>query len=119
MRVKVDESLPDDVSDVLADAGHDAHTVRAEQLGGSVDEKIIEFCRDELRTLITLDVDFADIRAYPPEASPGMIVLRLHLQSKPHVLGVVRRLLPMLESRDLQGQLWIVDEAGVRIRGRE
>lgn len=27
--------------------------------------------------LITFDMGFADIRAYPPEAAPGLIVLRL------------------------------------------
>jgi predicted nuclease of predicted toxin-antitoxin system len=43
MRFKVDENLPVEVADSLRQAGYDTATV------------------------ITLDTDFADIRAYPPE----------------------------------------------------
>jgi predicted nuclease of predicted toxin-antitoxin system len=34
------------------------------------------FCTHEGRILLTLDLDFSDIRAYLPEEFPGILVLR-------------------------------------------
>ena len=67
--------------------------------------------------MITLDADFADIRAYPPEQFPGLIVLRLRRQDKLHVLEVIGRLIPLLSSEPLEHLLWIVEETRLRIRG--
>ena len=83
---------------------------------GRPDNDVAATCRPEERTLITLDVGFGDIRAYPPGWFPGLIVLRLTDQSRRHVLSVFSRLLPVLESEPLQKCLWVVDEQRVRIR---
>jgi hypothetical protein len=66
--------------------------------------------------LITLDVDFADIRAYPPADFPGLIVLRLRRQDKPYVLGILARLVEVFSKEPLDKYLWIVEEGRVRIR---
>ena len=63
--------------------------------------------------VVTLDLDFADIRAYPPADHAGIIVFRLTLLDKFHVLSVLQRLLPVLEHEPLAGKLWIVDETSV------
>ncbi len=117
MAFKVDENLPVEVADLLRQAGHDAATVAEEELGGAPDADISTVCQDEGRALITLDTDFGDIRAYPPEQYPGVVVLRLRRQDKPHVLGVVERLLTMLSEEQLAHRLWIVSETQLRIRG--
>ena len=66
---------------------------------------------------MTLDMDFADIRAYPPAEFPGLIVLRLRQQDKPQVLDVLTRLMQLFGQEPLDRNLWIVDEKRVRIRG--
>lgn len=66
---------------------------------------------------ITLDLDFADIRRYPPENYAGIIVLRPANQGISAVLRLMRRALPLLGQEPLTGALWIVDEQRVRIRG--
>ena len=115
MLIKTDENLHPDVAALLREGGHDALTVSEQQLQGSTDAVIIEVCRREDRALITLDVGFADIRNYPPEQYRGLIVLRLNSQSRAHVVAVVTRLLPLLDTQPLAGALWIVSESGVRI----
>ncbi len=65
---------------------------------------------------MTLDLDFGDIRAYPPERFAGLIVLHLKWQDKPHVLAVARRLLQAVSVEALRAKLWIVDETHIRIR---
>lgn len=65
---------------------------------------------------MTLDLDFADIRTYPPDEHPGLIVLRLARQDKPHVVDVFRRTLKAVGHESLEGRLWIVEEKRIRIR---
>jgi predicted nuclease of predicted toxin-antitoxin system len=117
MRFKIDENLPLEVAELLRRAGHDALTVLDENLGGQADRTIGQVIREEKRALITLDLDFADIRSFPPGEYAGLIVLRLEKQDKPRVLGVIGRVLPLLGKEQLIGLLWVVDESAVRIRG--
>lgn len=119
MKFKVDENLPIEVGEILTDAGHDARTVTDEELTGAADPKLAEVARKEERALVTLDLDFADIRVYPPQEYPGIIVLRLKRQDRPHVLEVCRRLLTVLKEEPLTERLWIVEEDRIRIRGSE
>lgn len=97
-------------------AGYEAVTVDDQQLVGSNDLDLSQICRSEGRVLVTLDLDFADIRTYPPENYPGLIVLRLGRQDKLHVLDVFRKLLKAIGSEPLDGHLWIVEENRIRIR---
>ncbi|MBL9123425.1 MAG: DUF5615 family PIN-like protein [Planctomycetaceae bacterium] len=116
MRLKVDENLHVEVADRLAAAGHDVHTVASEGLRGAEDTAIVERCRAEDRALVTLDLDFADIRSYPPADHPGMIVLRVSNQSRGWVLSVIDRLIVLLESEPVLHRLWVVSESDLRIR---
>jgi len=65
-RFKLDENLPRDVEGLLGEAGHDVETALSERLGGEPDRKVFDASRCEDRILVTLDLDFADIRLYPP-----------------------------------------------------
>jgi predicted nuclease of predicted toxin-antitoxin system len=116
MKFKIDENLPIEVAVALRDAGHDAMSVVDQGLGGRADTSVAEVCRREGRSLVTLDVDFANVQAYPPRDHPGFIVLRLQRQDKPHVLGVVATVVPLLGEEPLEHRLWIVDESRIRIR---
>ena len=117
MRFKVDENLPVEIATVLRQSGHDAETVQEENLGGFPDTQIGATCQQEERCLITLDLDFADIRAYPPSEYPGIIVFRLMHQDKQHVLSVLARAMHVLSTEPLHGHLWVVDERRIKIRG--
>ncbi len=77
MRFKTDENLPIEVAQLLVNSGYDVKTVNEQQLQGAKDSVIFDVCNNEQRILVTLDLDFADINIYPPEKSPGIIVLRV------------------------------------------
>ena len=87
-----------------------------QQMGGRSDPDVAAVCQRKDRALVTLDLDFSDIRAYPPADFAGIIVLRLARLDKQRILAAVQRLLPVLDQEPLTGKLWIVDEATVRIR---
>ena len=116
MRFKVDENLHEDLVVALRREGHDAQTVYDEQLRGSPDAAIAEVCQREERALVTLDLDFGNIREYPPEDYPGLMVLRVVDQSRPHVLQVFSQVFELLPRQPLSGHLWVISESGVRIR---
>lgn len=116
MRIKTDENLPVEATDAFRAAGHDAVSVPEQRLGGQPDSVVSSVCRDEGRVLVTLDADFADIRAYPPTRCPGVIVLRVANQSKPLVLAYIQRLIRALASSDCAHQLWVVEAERIRVR---
>ncbi len=119
MRFKVDENLPIEVAGLLCSAGLDALTVFDQRLIGEADSRILDICQEEGRTLITLDLDFSDVRSYPPQEYFGLVVLRLHRQDKPYVLETIRGIIPLFEHEQIEGRLWIVEENRIRVRGEE
>jgi predicted nuclease of predicted toxin-antitoxin system len=119
MRFKVDENLHPEAVELLREVGHDAVSVWDQQMRGAKDPTLAEACRAEDRALITLDLGFGDIREYPPEQWPGIIVLRLRGQHRTHVTAVLRRLALLFTTLPLSGRLWVVTEQSVRVRGGE
>ncbi len=117
MRFKTDENLHPELAVFLRENGHDALTVWDEQLRGRPDTDLAAVCQLEQRALVTLDTGFADIRVYPPRQHAGLIVLRVADQSRRSILKVFPRVLNLLKSEPLSGQLWIVSERSVRVRG--
>jgi predicted nuclease of predicted toxin-antitoxin system len=116
MRFKCDENLPSDVTVLLLAAGHDAHSVLDEQMGGAPDSALARVCQDESRIFITLDLDFADIRNYPPQDYHGIIVLRPGRNDRDAILAIIPRVLVLLQTELIAGRLWIVDNHRTRIR---
>ncbi len=116
MKFKIDENLPVEASEVLRKADHDALTVHDQHMSGHSDNQIAMACQKEKRAIVSLDLDFADIRSYPPKDFSGLIVLRLKRQDKNHGLKMLFGVLKILSSESLDGTLWIVDENRIRIR---
>ncbi|MCA9164438.1 MAG: DUF5615 family PIN-like protein [Planctomycetales bacterium] len=116
MQFKIDENLPVDAAEVLRNTGHDALTIHDQQMVGQPDPSVAAVCLSEQRALITLDLDFADIRTYPPGEYCGIIVLRPRSQAKQSVLSLMHHLADLLTIEPLAGNLWILQETGLRIR---
>jgi len=119
VKFKVDENLPVEVRDQLRNAGHEAATVLDEGLGGRPDSDVADVCKSEERVLVTLDTDFGNIRAYPPEDFHGIIVIRAEDQSKPAILKFVSRIIAALGKDAVGRTLWIVEENRIRVRSSE
>lgn len=116
MQFKIDENLPIDAAELLRQAGHDALTIGDQHMTGEADPRVAAVCQSEQRALVTLDLDFSDIRTYPPGDYAGIIVIRPRTQAKPAVLQLVARMIPLLDTEPLSGHLWILQENGLRIR---
>ena len=119
MDFKVDENLPSEACQILRDAGHNAVSVLDQHMGGRPDADIATVCASEMRCLVTLDTDFANMIAYPPGDYSGIVVFRSGNQAKPTVLGLIQQFLSVLASETLDRHLWIVEHDRIRVRGPE
>lgn len=75
LRFKIDINMPVEAASVLNDSGHNALTIHDQQMVGETDTQIGYICKPEHRALVTLDLDFSDIRTYPPREHPGIVLL--------------------------------------------
>jgi len=114
-RFKLDENLPARAGDALRKAGHDVRTVLEQDLGGAADPVVFEACGAESRVLVTLDLDFADIRRRGVSESPGILVIRVGRQDVRTVCAAIRSALPDLERESLGGSIWIIEPHRVRV----
>jgi predicted nuclease of predicted toxin-antitoxin system len=106
LKFKVDENLPTEYASILREAGFEADTVSDEKLSGAGDSVLSERCRAEDRVLMTLDLDFANVQAYPPKSHPGIVVFRSKSQDKPTLVALLKRLVPALLHLSPKHQLW-------------
>lgn len=65
---------------------------------------------------MTLDLDFGNIQAYPPQSYSGIVVFRSKSQDKATLIRLFERLLRTLAQRSPERQLWIVEHDRIRIR---
>lgn len=115
MKFKLDENLSPTHAGLFVALGYDAHSVVEQALGGQPDDRVIDVCAREGRTLVTLDLDFANIHAYPPSKFSGIVVLRLASQGHEVVEAAIVRVLTLLQQESAYGALWIVEDDRIRI----
>jgi predicted nuclease of predicted toxin-antitoxin system len=116
VKIKFDENLPAELVADFRTAGIDAVTVGDQGLTGSADAIILDAVRREGRIIMTMDKGIADVRAYPPNEYPGIILIRSASAGRSATMSLVRRHLPALIGRDLQGRLLVLTERGIRQR---
>jgi predicted nuclease of predicted toxin-antitoxin system len=115
VKIKLDENFDVRLVPLLAEGGHDVDTVQAEGLAGSADESIYEACRADGRTLITLDLDFANPFRFPPAPTEGIVVVRPPRPILSAIRATLVSVLGELRSRSLTGVLWIVEPGRIRV----
>jgi predicted nuclease of predicted toxin-antitoxin system len=103
VKFKTDENLPVEAAATLREFGFDAETVWDEDLSGADDRVIAARTQSEGRILLTLDLDFANIHAYPPDQHAGIIVHGSRTQDKVTVVAYVRRI-----AAQVPATLWAV-----------
>lgn len=118
MNFLLDANMPRSALSALANAGHDALHVRDIGLGDASDEEIDRFAQAKSRVLVTRDTDFCDIRNYPPETSPGRLILRVpDTSTASDIASVICRFLLKSDLvNQLPGHLAILDGNRARFR---
>jgi predicted nuclease of predicted toxin-antitoxin system len=73
MRFLVDANKPRSTLALLVSLGHCGEHARDLGLGSAPDSKIAAHARSSGAAIITRNVDFADIRNYPPHTFQGIV----------------------------------------------
>lgn len=104
--------------EVARRAGDEAVHANDVGLGAATDEAVASHAKAHGLTLVTRDLDFSDVRAYPPADYPGLVVLRLseHLVAE-EICSVFALLLAQRDLVEhLAGRLAILEDGRVRVR---
>jgi predicted nuclease of predicted toxin-antitoxin system len=115
-RIKLDENIGTSPQALLRQEGYDVEGVYDEELSGVSDSTLWTQVTEENRFLITLDLDFADVRRFPPGTHPGILLLRPQSSSRTAVTNVLERVLEEYNLEGLSGCLAIADERHTRLR---
>jgi predicted nuclease of predicted toxin-antitoxin system len=115
-RIKLDENLGQSHAALLRGAGYEVNCVTDEGLSGTADADLWPFVCREGRFLITLDLDFSDVRQFVPGSHPGILLLRPNSHSRDAASAVLTRVLSEIPLQTLAGCLAIADERRTRIR---
>ena len=116
MQIKLDENLPADLAEVLAELGHDVDTAPGEGLAGREDAAIWSAAQIDKRLLITQDLDFSDLRRFEPGTHGGIMLLRLRQPSRQALIDRVRMVFHVEEVSDWAGCFAVVTDNKVRVR---
>lgn len=68
------------------------------------------------RFFITLDLDFSDVRRFPPGSHGGLLLLKVASKGQLAVSSVLERVLREHRLEDLRGCLVVADERRTRLR---
>lgn len=116
MLVKLDENMAQSHVEFLQKSGYSADRVTDEGLSGAKDEVVWQQVCAEKRFFITLDLDFSDVRRFPPGTHPGILLLRSRNRSRQAVLEILTRVVNEQSLVALKGCLVVADEIQTRIR---
>ena len=118
MRFLVDANMPRSTLTLLASLGHHGEHARDIGLGHAPDSEIAAHARTHDAVIVTRDVDFADIRNYPPHEFKGIIVLRMPDDAVAQtIVNLLERFLKQTElAVQLPGHLVILEPDRVRFR---
>jgi predicted nuclease of predicted toxin-antitoxin system len=119
MKLKLDENLSRHLKPVLIAQGHDTLTAADEGLLSRPDTEIARAAAAEERMLLTLDVQFADLRKHPPGSHPGIILFRPISLGPVSVNSFVADFLRSADLLRLAGCVAVVEPGRVRVRSPE
>lgn len=114
--VKLDENLGVSHVQWLSLQGYRAQRVHDQGLSGQPDDRVWNRITEEHAFFITLDLDFSDIRRFPPGTHPGILLLRPKSRGRKAVQKVLSRAVTETPLEELSGCLAVADELRTRIR---
>lgn len=115
-KLKLDENLSVYLKVILTKMGYDVRTAGEEELLGRPDIEIAEAARREERVLLTLDLEFGDLRKHPPGQHPGIVLFRPRSLGPLTVNRFIEQFLKSADLEDFPGCIIVVDPSKVRVR---
>lgn len=116
MRLLLDQGLPRSTAEILRNKGWDIQHTGEVGMSRATDRQILEYARDEQRTVITLDSDFHAILAVENLASPSVVRIRKEGLKGPELAKLVERIWSRIGQQLEAGAIATITERTMRIR---
>jgi len=116
VKIKLDENLSRHLKPLLEKLEHDVCTVLDENLLSQPDTRIGAAAKAEGRILFTLDLEFGDLRKYPPGGHHGVILFRPYSMGPLGVNQFIAGFVAQVDLLDFSGCVVIVEPDKVRVR---
>jgi len=116
MKIKLDENISRHLKSLLKQEGHEALTAAEQGLLGKTDIEIGAAVKTERVLLFTLDLEFADLRKFPPGTHPGIVLFRPLSMGPLSVNRFILEFVKVTDLTSLAGCIVVVDPTRVRIR---
>ena len=116
MRIKIDENISRHLKPLLVREGHEAATAGEEGLLGKTDIEVGTVAKAEEMLLFTLDLEFADLRKFPPGSHPGVVLFRPQGMGPVSVNSFILDFVKTTNLLVLAGCTVVVDPTRVRVR---
>ncbi len=108
--------MPGALAAALNASGMDAIDARDVGLTGYPDVAVMTRAQSERRAVVTSDVGFGNIVAYPLGTHAGVVLVRLPEVLAPRIVALVVGALAALPADEVRGNLVVIDERRVRVR---
>ena len=116
-RFLIDEDMPRSLAQHLRFAGLKAEDVRDVGLRGAPDSKVFAYAQSHGLALISADLGFSNLLAFPLGTHAGILVIRIPNEVPTTTVNrVILEAIRNLEEADLQGSLIIIEPDRLRIR---
>ena len=119
MKFLLDENISSIFIEIIKDYYPGSDSIYDIGYEGKSDIEIYEFLKNHRYMLITFDRDFTDIRKFPPEFVPGIIVLRFKNRKIQEIITGTMIYLKELNKLDFEHSLVIFRNSGIRIKKGE
>ena len=116
MRIKLDENISRHLKRYLQKEGHSVFTAEEQGLLGRSDVEVGIVANSEGLILFTLDLEFADLRKFPPGTHPGIILFRPQSMGPMATNRFILNFVKETDMATLAGCIVVVDPARIRIR---
>jgi predicted nuclease of predicted toxin-antitoxin system len=100
----------------LQEQGHDALHVRDLNMQRAADADILAKAREEVRVLLTLDLDFGYLMAVSGDRLPSVVIFRLGNETSEFITARLEDALDCCRDDLREGAIVAVEEAAIRVR---
>ena len=116
MSILLDHYVPRRYLRLLNEWGYEASLLIDHTDADAPDDEVIQLARQLDAALLTVDMDLANVLAYPPQEYGGIIVMRYPIEDEEVLDDTLHQMLATLYRDELRGALIIVTPHRYRIR---
>ncbi len=117
MKLFLDENIPRSITRELIALGLEAEHAAEVGLRGAIDKEIASYAKKQKAILVTKDLEFGSLIAYPPGTHYGLIILRLSSRAGTvEISRALKEFLISIKTQNLSGHMYVLELGHYRVR---